>query len=136
MALGLAAIRTLSHHDKRVRGTETPIRRWPSHCGRVIACVADDHDLPASKLRSWLLMTFITELGTRGRVRGHRSTAGMPNAVVRALEDRHLLSAELRSGSRWYELISDRLIEPLQKLQTNYQTPPNRRSTSELPSEL
>ena len=86
------------------------------HCGRLIAAIADDHDMSASKLRSWLLMTFITELGTRGRVyEGPTDTAGMPNAVVRALEDRHLLSAELRSGSRWYELISDRLIEPLQE---------------------
>ena len=38
----------------------------------------------------------------------------MPNAVVRSLEDQHLLKAEHRWGTRWYELQHDRLIEPLQ----------------------
>jgi DNA-binding GntR family transcriptional regulator len=37
------------------------------------------------------------------------------NAVVRALEDRHVLRAEQRSGSRWYELQHDRLIGPLRQ---------------------
>jgi tetratricopeptide (TPR) repeat protein len=40
----------------------------------------------------------------------------MPNAVVRALENRHILKAERRSGSRWYELAHDRLIEPIRRL--------------------
>ena len=86
------------------------------HCGRVVAAVADNHDLAASKLRSFLLGTFITELGTRGTAyQGPAGTAGMPNAVVQELEDRHLLSSEQRSGSRWFELLSDRLIDPLRK---------------------
>jgi Flp pilus assembly protein TadD len=87
-----------------------------AHCGRVIAAVADDHDLSVSRLRSWLLRTFVTELGTRGTAyEGATHTARMANAVVRALEDRHLLSAKQRSGTRWYELLSDRLIEPLRQ---------------------
>ena len=87
-----------------------------SYCGQVIAAVAEDHDLPAAKLRAWLQSTFITNLGTRGNAyEGPTATQGLPNAVVRALEDRHLLHAELRSGSRWYELLSDRLIEPLRQ---------------------
>jgi tetratricopeptide (TPR) repeat protein len=58
--------------------------------------------------------TFITERGTRGTAyEGYAETAGMPNSVVRSLEDRHLLNAEHRSGLRWYELPHDRLIEPL-----------------------
>lgn len=87
-----------------------------AHCGRVIAAVADDHDLSVTRLRSWLLGTFITSLGTRGSAyEGPSGTAGMANAVVRALEDQHLLSAVQRSGTRWYELLSDRLIEPLRQ---------------------
>jgi tetratricopeptide (TPR) repeat protein len=86
------------------------------HCGRIVAAVADNHDLPVSKLRCLLLGTFVTDLGTRGTAyQGPASTAGMPNAVVQALEDRHLLSSEQRSGSRWFELLSDRLIDPLRK---------------------
>jgi tetratricopeptide (TPR) repeat protein len=87
-----------------------------THCGRVIAAVADDHDLSGERLRSWLTRTYITGAGTRGREpEGVRDTAHLPNTVVRSLEDRHLLSAEWRSGLRWYELLSDRLIEPLRR---------------------
>jgi tetratricopeptide (TPR) repeat protein len=85
-----------------------------SYCGQIIAAVAEDHDLSVSRLRSWLQNTFITELGTRGEAyETGPATAGMPSAVVRALEDRHLLAAEWRLNARWYKLLSDRLIEPL-----------------------
>jgi len=84
------------------------------YCGRVVAAVADNHDLPAFKLRSLLLGTFVTDLGTRGTAyQGPAGTAGVPNAVIQELEDRHLLCSAQRSGSRWFELLSDRLIEPL-----------------------
>ncbi|GAA2596274.1 hypothetical protein SMC26_00945 [Actinomadura fulvescens] len=85
-------------------------------CGRALSAVAAEHDLPASRIRAWLRHTFITELGTRGTAyEGLTQTAGMPNAVVHALEDRHILRAEQRSGSRWYELQHDRLIEPIRQ---------------------
>ena len=93
------------------------------HCGRVIASVADDHDLPVARLRSWVTDTFITEHGMLGTAyEGPAATAGLPNAVARALEDRHLLSARPRAGSRWYELITARLIGPL--LATTDELPP------------
>jgi tetratricopeptide (TPR) repeat protein len=86
------------------------------HCGQVVAAVADHHDLAAAKLRSSLLSTFVTDLGTRGTAyQGPARTAGLPNAVLQELEDRHLLTSEQRSGSRWFELLSDRLIDPLRK---------------------
>lgn len=86
------------------------------YCGQVIASVADDFDRPVAWLRQWLLRAFITELGTRGMVyEGLTETAGAPNPIARALADRHLLSAELRSGARWYELLADRLIQPLRE---------------------
>ncbi|ADP84995.1 nSTAND1 domain-containing NTPase [Pseudofrankia inefficax] len=83
-------------------------------CGRAVAYVARDHGLPESALRDWLGRTFITELGTRNTVyEGASRTAGMPNAVAHAFVDRHILKAEWRSGSRWFELAHDRLIEPV-----------------------
>jgi tetratricopeptide (TPR) repeat protein len=86
------------------------------HCGRVIAAVAEDHDLSFVRLRSWLNRTFVTEPGRLGTAyEGVTETAGMPNAVARALEDRHVLSAERRSGSRWYGLLSERLIDPIRQ---------------------
>jgi tetratricopeptide (TPR) repeat protein len=85
-----------------------------AYCGQIIASVADDFDRPVAWVRSWLLRTFITELGTRGTAyEGVTETAGAPNEIARALADRHLLLVERRSGSRWYELLADRLIQPL-----------------------
>ncbi len=85
-----------------------------AHCGRVIAAVASEHNLSARRLHSWLLSTFVTEYGERATAyEGPANTASMPNAVVRALLDRHLLASAYRSGLRWYELLSERLIEPL-----------------------
>lgn len=85
-------------------------------CSRTLSIVAREHEVPVARLRSWLQQTFITEHGTRGTAyEGLGQTAGMPNAVVRSLEDRHLIKAEHRAGTRWYELQHDRLIEPLQQ---------------------
>lgn len=87
-----------------------------AHCGQVIAQVADDHDVPPKRLASWLLGAFVTDLGTRDTAyEGVTTTAGMPNSVVRTLVDKHLLVSSPRSGSRWYELLHDRLIEPLRQ---------------------
>ena len=84
------------------------------YCGRVIASVADDFAQPVTLVRQWLLRAFITDLGTRGTAyEGAVETASMPNAIAQALADRQLLSVRLRSGARWYELLSDRLIQPL-----------------------
>ena len=85
-----------------------------AYCGHVIAEVADEHDISPARLRAWLIRTFVNDLGRRGTAyEGRTDTAGLPNTLARALEDRHLLTSERRSGSRWYELLSDRLIEPL-----------------------
>jgi tetratricopeptide (TPR) repeat protein len=87
-------------------------------CSRTLSSVAREHDVSVARLRSWLQQTFITELGTRGTAyEGLGQTAGMPNPIVRSLEDRHLIKAEHRWGTRWYELQHDRLIEPLQQAQ-------------------
>jgi tetratricopeptide (TPR) repeat protein len=79
--------------------------------------VADDHDIKAGHVTSWLLGNFITEDGSRDKQReGPAGVAGMPSTLLRALEDRHLFTARRESGSRWYQLLSDRLIEPLRKV--------------------
>ena len=94
------------------------------HLGSIIAEVADDHELLQKELRSWLLRTFITDLGTRGKAyEGTTATAGMPNVVARTLEDRHVLIARQESGGRWYQLLSDRLIQPLREV-TDVSPPP------------
>lgn len=93
------------------------VRTLTEFCGRALTAVADDRGLPVTELRTWLRRTFITELGRKNTVNeGLTSTAGMPNEVVRALENRHVIKAEHRAGSRWYELQHDRLIEPVRRL--------------------
>jgi tetratricopeptide (TPR) repeat protein len=85
-------------------------------CRNALSAVAKDYGIPAAKIRLWLQQTFITELGTRGTAyEGFKETAGMPNELVRALEDRHILKAEHRSSTRWYELQHDRLIAPIRQ---------------------
>jgi tetratricopeptide (TPR) repeat protein len=96
-----------------------------AYCGQVIAEVADEHDLAAERVRTWLLANFTGEAGTRGPVyEGTFATAAMPNAAVRALVDRHLLSTGLKSGLRWYGLLSGRLIEPLRRATGERPRPP------------
>jgi tetratricopeptide (TPR) repeat protein len=87
-----------------------------SHCGQIIAAVADEHDLSAKRLRSWMLSTFVTDQEARASEYEKRAdVAGMPRAVVRALVDLHLLTVTLRDGERSYKLLADRLIEPLRR---------------------
>jgi tetratricopeptide (TPR) repeat protein len=106
------AVITAAHVEEHAN-----VDRFLSHfCDVVLAEVATAHELPADLILSCLQRAFITELGTRGTAyEGLTHTAGLPNAVVRALEDRHMLSVEYRTGSRWYELQHDRLIEPLRQ---------------------
>jgi len=85
-----------------------------AYCGQAIAAVADDFDRPVAWIRGWILRTFITELGTPDNAyEGVKETAGAPNAIARALADKHLLLVEWRRGSRRYELLAERLIQPL-----------------------
>jgi tetratricopeptide (TPR) repeat protein len=86
-------------------------------CDEAVATVAADHGVQPGQLGSWLSRHFITELGTRGTAyEGTTHTAGMPNAIVRSLRDHHVLTAVWRSGARWYELLTDRLIGPVRRL--------------------
>ncbi|MFC4061668.1 tetratricopeptide repeat protein [Planomonospora corallina] len=85
-------------------------------CRRALSRVAAEHGVPATEIQLWLRSVFVTEHGTRNTVyEGLRETAGMPNAVPRALEDCHLLKAEQRLGIRWYELAHDRLIAAVRR---------------------
>jgi hypothetical protein len=66
------------------------------------------------QLRRWFERNLITSAGTRGTVfRGPRETGELPNAAIDELVKQHIIRAELRSGSRWYELTHDRFIAPI-----------------------
>jgi hypothetical protein len=88
------------------------------YCSETIAAVAAIHEIPVARLRFWLIETFITKVGGRSSAEEQPTgTAGQPKTVARALEDRHLLRAQAGAppGARRYELLSDRLIEPIRQ---------------------
>ena len=81
-----------------------------------VGAVAATTNIASSRIRRWIEEAFITDVDTRGAVHEGRSmTRGMPNAVPRGLEDRHVLRAESRARARWYELAHDRLIEVIRR---------------------
>ncbi|CAO5229688.1 hypothetical protein [Frankia sp. AgKG'84/4] len=91
-------------------------RALTDFCARTVAEVSARHGVPEPDVWEWLIREFVTEMGTRGTVYEGISTAGgMPNEVARALEERHILKAERRAGSHWFELLHDRLIDPIRR---------------------
>lgn len=65
-------------------------------------------------LRNWFEKKLITATGARGTVhQGPQLTEGLSNEVVTLLADRFLLRPEYRAGETWYELIHDRMIDPI-----------------------
>jgi tetratricopeptide (TPR) repeat protein len=95
------------------------------YCAEAIAKVAAEHNLKVQRVHSWLLSTFVTDSGVRGMAyEGLTLTGDMPNGVARSLVDWHLLSSEVRSSARWYQLLSDRLIEPLRHANIKLPAPP------------
>jgi tetratricopeptide (TPR) repeat protein len=84
------------------------------YCGQVIAETSSLHGVSPRKLHSWLVASFITGRGTRGGLHEDAATTNkMPNAVLRDLLDRHLLTSEVDESGRYYGLLSPRLIDPL-----------------------
>lgn len=65
-------------------------------------------------IRDWFDRQLITEQGIRGQVLMEREASrGLSNKAIRMLEDAHLVRADERRGSTWFELAHDRLIEPV-----------------------
>lgn len=66
-------------------------------------------------IRDWFEGALITEHGTRGQVLLTPGTSqGLANELIQALvKEAHLLRAEARRGSTWFELSHDRLIGPV-----------------------
>ena len=83
-------------------------------CRAAVHATAREHGIEESEIWAWLTRTFVTDAGRRGTVyEGVTSTGGLPNEVAQELVDRRVLRAEVRAGSRWYELLHDRLIVPI-----------------------
>jgi YVTN family beta-propeller protein len=66
------------------------------------------------EIRKWCEEKLITSSDTRSIVhRGLVYTEGMKNSIIDILEKKYLIRAEWRAGAKWYELVHDRLINPI-----------------------
>jgi hypothetical protein len=71
-------------------------------------------------IRDWFEHALITEHGTRGQVLlTPKESQGLDNETIeRLVKEAHLVRAEARRGSTWYELAHDRLIGPVRASNT------------------
>jgi tetratricopeptide (TPR) repeat protein len=79
------------------------------HYLRALARVAMEYGHDPEALAGWFRQVFGRRQGSTGVVEGREATRGLPNAIVRALEDAHLLRADRHSGKRRYHLRQARL---------------------------
>jgi hypothetical protein len=109
---GLSDVTEITEHDLRTSGG----------VDHVLAEFYDDAVRDAARagrvrerlLREWLESALITSIGTRGtQHRAAALAARVPSGATAELVNRHLLRAEWRAGSEWYELTHDRLIAPI-----------------------
>jgi len=78
--------------------------------GQVLSQTADEYGVAPAELHAWIRITFDVGVAV---AEGAIQTAGMPNAVVRRLQDWHLLRAEWIVGVRTFRLQHDRLAVPV-----------------------
>ena len=76
-----------------------------------VRAVAERTGTTERELRTWFDETLISETGFRAQVLQGPGPNGV--AVLRELENAHLIRAERRRGTEWYELSHDRLIDPI-----------------------
>lgn len=112
-ALPDAATTITSDHLQHHGDVDDTLMRF---CGLAVTEVAQLYGRSEVSLWDWLERTFVTDLGTRGSAyEGVADTGSMPNSIARAFEERRILRSEKRSGSVWFELPHDGLIEPIRR---------------------
>jgi tetratricopeptide (TPR) repeat protein len=92
-----------------------------AHYGQVLAEVAELHEVSTTRLRSWLLSTFASREDMV--CEGPADTEGMSTSAVRLLADQHVLSTGFIGRTRWYRLLSDRLVPALRQIHTTQTAP-------------
>ena len=83
--------------------------------------VAEKANTRERSIREWFDRKLITPDGIRGQVlMGAETSDGLPNSVVRLLEDAHIIRGEKRAGKTWYELSHDRMLKPVREDNTTW----------------
>ena len=81
-----------------------------------VAKIVSETHVSELEIRRWFEKALVTPAGTRGTVfRDTNLTAEMPNRVVDAFEDCHLIRGDWRAGAQWYEITHDRLLRPIRE---------------------
>ena len=72
-------------------------------------------------IREWFANKLIRSGGIRGQVpMGKTESDGLSNTAVDSLIATHLIRGEKHAGVTWFELVHDRLIEPIQRNNANW----------------
>ncbi len=81
-----------------------------------VARVAQSTGIEERAIREWFGSQLITPEDVRSQVLLRASSSdGLDNRAIFQLVDAHILRAEKRAGSTWFELAHDRLIVPVRK---------------------
>jgi WD40 repeat protein len=79
-----------------------------------VARIAGETGVTERGIRDWFDRRLITEQGLRGQVlQGRGKSEGLDNRAIWLLVNSHLVRADKRQSSTWFELAHDRLIEPV-----------------------
>jgi Flp pilus assembly protein TadD len=82
---------------------------------RSVISVSRYFERDPERLCIWLAHAFVSAEGSTASVNDdHGVAAGMPTSILLSLESHYVLRSELRSGSRWFELQSVRLVRAAQ----------------------
>lgn len=77
---------------------------------RQMASAAEVTGVGELAIRTWIESELVTDHGFRSQVQ--QGPGDDPDAVPRVLENAHLLRAESRRGTSWYEIAHDRMVAP------------------------
>jgi hypothetical protein len=120
-------VREISETDVRASGDVDDVLA-SFYTDSVRDAAALDRRTHEGTIRAWIEGALITTLGTRGTA--HRDAAlgaGVSQRVLDELVNCHLLRAEWRNGSDWYEITHDRFIGPIQDSNAHYRDGISRR---------
>lgn len=86
-----------------------------------VADVARQANYKERFIREWVAARLINAQGLRNQVLMEQDrTAGLDNHLIRGLQNAHLVRAENRRGSTWFELAHDRLVRPVRTSNTEW----------------
>lgn len=90
---------------------DTALRGYYEEC---VSRTAAAKGIAEIKLRTWFADELILPGNKRNLVHQEQeTTAGLPNEIVKLLDEQHLIRPELRGGTLWYEIAHDRFVRPI-----------------------